>query len=108
MTGLLGQFHALVDGGTGGNAIQMQYLKCAQTQRDKNFSIELGVGMLEEGLNLVVEEDLPAKHAEDEGCGEVAVRRGERVDGFAAKQIVGMRLAAFDCQQNVEGRFARR
>ena len=108
MTGLLGQFHALVYCCTCGNAIEIQYLERAHAQRDKNFRIDLGVGMREERPQLVVDPDLPPKHTQHQRRGQIAVNRGESVDRFATKQVVRMRLAAFDCQQNVEGCLARR
>ena len=75
MAGLLGQLHALVDGGAGGDAVQMQDLKGAEAQGDEDFGIEPGVGAREQRVHLVVETDLPAEHAQDQGCGQVAVGR---------------------------------
>jgi len=84
MAGLLGEFHALIDGGAGGNAIHVENLKCAKAQGNADLCIKLGVRALEQGLKLMVELDLPAEYAEHHGGGEVAVRNRKRVDGFAS------------------------
>ena len=81
--------------------------KCAQAQGDENLGIELGVGAGQQGAELVVELNLPAQHAQDQRRGQVAVGSGERVDGFAAQQIVGVGMAALDGHQNLEGGLAR-
>jgi hypothetical protein len=88
VTGLLGEFHALVDGGAGWNTVQMEQLEGAEAQGDQDLRVEPGVGVLEEGLQLVVEANLPAEHTEDQGGGQVAVWRGESIDSFAAEQVV--------------------
>ena len=46
MTGLPGEFHALVNGCVGRNAIEVPQLKGAKTERDEHFGIELGIGAL--------------------------------------------------------------
>ena len=86
----------------------MQNLKCAEAESDQDFRIELGVGVLEQGLNLVIEANLPAEYAEHQGRGQIAVGGRERVDGFAAEQIVRVGVAAFDGHEDLEGGFARR
>ena len=59
MACLLGQFYALVDRCAGGNAIQMEQLKRAETKRDPNFSVKFGIGVFEQGVQLVVEANSP-------------------------------------------------
>jgi hypothetical protein len=56
----------------------------------------------------VVEADLPAKYAKNQRCGQVAIGKRKSVDGFAAQQIVRVRVAAINCEQHVEGGFASR
>ncbi len=75
MAGLLGQFHAFVDGGAGGNAVQMQQLKRAQPQGNQYLRIEFGVGAFEQRLQLMIELNLPAQHAQHQRRGQVAVGR---------------------------------
>ena len=106
MAGLLGQLHALVDGGAGGDAVHVEQLECAQAQGDENFGVEFGVGAGEQGVKLVVELNLPAQHAQHQRRGQVAVGSARDVDGFAAQQIVGVGLAALDGHENLEGGFA--
>ena len=96
MAGLLGEFDALVDGGAGGNAVHAQNLECAEAQGDQDFRLEFSFGPGEQGLHLMVEANLPAKHAQNQRRGQVAIGGGERVDGFAAEQVVRMRIAALD------------
>ena len=96
VAGLFGQLDAFVDCGAGGDAVQVQQLECAQAECDQDFCIELRMGARQQDLDLMVELNLPAQHAQNECRGQVAVRRGERVDGFAAQQVVGMGVAALD------------
>ena len=106
MSRLLGQLHTFVDGGAGRNAVHVQNLKCAQAQRYADFGFEFSVGVLEQRLQLVVEADLPAEHAENQGCGEIAVCRRECADGFAAQQVIGKGVPSLHSQEDVEGCFA--
>ena len=87
---------AFVDGGAGGDAVHVEQLEGAEAEGDENFGIEFGVGAVEQGMDLVIKEDLPAKYAKDEGCGQVAVSCGQGVDGSGAKKIVGVGVAALD------------
>ena len=50
MAGLLGQLHALIDGGVRGNAIEKLKLKCAQAQSDRDFGIEFGFRLRDQEL----------------------------------------------------------
>ena len=85
----------------------MEKLKSAEAKSDEDLGIELGVGALEKGLQLVIELNLPTEDAENEGRGEIAVGRGEGVDGFGAQEIVRVRLAAFDGDEDLKCGFAR-
>jgi hypothetical protein len=58
--------------------------------------------VLEQRMELVFKANLPAEDAEDKRCGQIAVWRGKNIDSFAAKQIVGVGLAAFDGHEDVE------
>jgi hypothetical protein len=107
VTGLLGEFHAIVDGRVRRDAIEVKDLECAEPESDENFRFKAGVGMLEQGLDLVVEANLPAEGAENKRGGQIAVGRGENVDGFAAQQIVRVGLATLDGDEDVEGGFSR-
>ena len=107
MSGLLGEFYAFVDGGSSRNAIKMQKLEGSEPQGDENFWIDPGIGAFQESLKLLVELNLPAEYAQDQGCGQVPVRRGESGDGFAAQQIVGVRMAALNSHEDVKGGVAR-
>jgi hypothetical protein len=106
VTGLLGKFDAFIDGGAGGDSIEMKYLKCAELERDQDFRFKPCVGVFEQRLELVVEANLPAEDAEDKRCGQIAVRCGKSIDSFAAEQIVRMGLAALNGHEDVEGGFS--
>ena len=86
------------------NAIEMQQSETRPAAaRSESPRSSLALGRLSKRANLVVQTNLPAQHAEHQRRGQVAVCRGERIDGFAAQQIVGVRLPALDGHQNVEG-----
>ena len=102
MAGLNGQLNALADGGVGGNAVEQEKLKGAETESYKDFGIEFGIGTLEERSKLVVEANLPAEDAEDESCDEIAVGGRESVYGVAAEQIAGVGWSALDSQENLK------
>ncbi len=104
MAGPFGQLDALIDGCVGGNAIEKAQLKRAHAESDRDLRIEFFSGFGEE-FQLVIEEDLPAEHAEHESCGQMAVGGRERVDGSRAQQIIRVRVAALDSQQDFEGGF---
>ena len=106
LAGLLGQFHAFIDGGTRGDAVHVQNLECTQAEQDEDFRIEFGVGVSEQSPDLVVEADLPAEDAEDHGCDQISIEGRESADGFVAQQVVSMRAVALDCHENYEGRLA--
>ena len=91
---LLCEFHAFVDGSPGRNAIKVEQLKRAHSQSDEHFSIDARSRSFQEGLDLLIELNLPAKHAQHERSGQIAVGCGKRVDLSAAQKIVGVRLAA--------------
>src|ERR1035441_10904245 len=61
MARLFCEFHALIDGGVGGNAVEKLQLESAEAEGDEDFRIEPRVGTLEQGANLLIEPDLPAK-----------------------------------------------
>jgi hypothetical protein len=84
----------------------MKDLEGAEAERDQDFGVEPCVGVFEEGMELVVQANLPAEHAEHQGCGQVAVGGGERIHGFAAEQVVGVGLAALDGHEYRESGFA--
>jgi hypothetical protein len=85
----------------------MRDLKCAEAKRDANFSIEARIGPREQGLQLMVEANLPTEHAKHERRGKMAVGGRKSVDGFAAQQIVGVRLPTLDSEQNLKSGFPR-
>ena len=85
MSGLLGEFHAFVNGGAGRDAIEMQQLKCSQAQRDEHFRFELCVGTLEKRAQRLIEFDLPTQHAEYQSSGKISILRGECRDGLSTK-----------------------
>ena len=104
MAGPLGQLDALIDGGMGRNAIKEAELKGSHAKSDRDLWIKCFSGSGEE-FQLAIEEDLPAKHTEHECCGEMAVGGRERVDRLRTQQVIRVRVAALDSQQNVEGGF---
>ena len=85
MAGLLGQLHALVDRGAGGDAVHAQQLKCAHAQGDQNLRVKLGVGPGEQLVKLMVEENLPAQHTQHQRRSQVAVGSREHINRFAAQ-----------------------
>ena len=107
MPGLLGQFHALINGGARRNAVQMQKLKSAQPQRNQNLRHRAWRWGVSAGLQLAVELNLPAQHAQHQRRCQIAVGARKSVDGLAAQQIVGVRLAPLNRQQNLKCRLAR-
>jgi hypothetical protein len=96
MASLLGEFNALIYGGARGNAIHVENLERAQPQGNADFGIKLGIGTHKQGLKLMVELDLPAEYAEDQGCRKITVCSRKRVDGFASQKVVRVGVAALD------------
>ena len=96
MAGLPRQLHALADGRVGGNAIEKEKLKCAQSKRGKDLRIEFGARFLKEVLQLRVQPDLPAKHTEHQHGGQVAVGRRERVNSPRAQQVIRVSSSTLD------------
>ena len=86
MARLFCQLHAFIDGGVGGNAVEKPELKDAEAESDQNFRIELGIGTLEQRANLPIEPDLPAKHAQHQSRGQIAVRGRECTDLIGPQQ----------------------
>ena len=78
MPGLLGQLHALIDRGARRNAIQMQQLKCPIRSAIRISASSFAFGRLAAADNLLVQQNLPAQHAQHQRRGQVAVRRRER------------------------------
>ena len=109
--GLFRQFHALIDGCMGGNAIEKEKLKRAETERDPNLTIELSSRPLEKVLQYLVEPNLPAQNAQHQCCSKIAIRGRERADFLAAQQVIGMewdvRFPSLNGHENAEGCFAR-
>jgi len=75
MACLLGQPHALVDGGAGGDAVHVENLEGPHAQRDANFGVELCVGPGEKCARRMVELNLPAQYAENQCSGQMTVWR---------------------------------
>ena len=63
MAGLLGQLHALIDGGVSGNAIEELQLECSHAESDRDFRIEFGFWLRDQEFEPLVEANLPPKHA---------------------------------------------
>ena len=103
MTSPLGQFHALVDGRASGDAVHVQNLESAQAQRDEDLAIELGTGVLEHAMKLVVQTDLPSENTENQGGSQIAIRKRKSANILASEQIIRMRVVAFNSHQHVEG-----
>jgi predicted component of type VI protein secretion system len=57
-------------------------------------------------MDLVVEANLPAEHAQHQRRGQVAISLRESVDSLSAQQIVGVGLATLDGHENLKGCFA--
>lgn len=105
VTGLLSQLDTFVDGGVCGNTIEKAQLKRAQAEGDRDLRIEFFSASGEDS-QLVIEQDLPAKHTEDKCRGEMAISGREPVDRWGTEMIVCMRVAALDGQQNPKGGIA--
>jgi hypothetical protein len=86
----------------------VENLKGSQAESNEYFRIEFGIGAFEQGMELMVEADLPAEYAENQGRGQIAIGCGKCVDGFAAEQVVGVGVAVLDGHENLEGGFASR
>ncbi len=82
MARLFGQLHALIDGGVRGNAIEKAQWKAPRRRAIRTSGSSLRVGTLEQRANLLVQTNLPAKHAQHQRRGQIAVRGCERVDCF--------------------------
>jgi len=80
MARLFCEFHALIDGGVVGNAVEEMQLESPEAKSDKDFRIEPRIGTLEQRANLLIQPDLPAKHAQHQSRGQMAVRGCEFVN----------------------------
>src|SRR5579862_4150297 len=96
MPRLFRQFHTVVDGGMGRNAIEEEKLEGAEAKSNQHFLIELCVWALQQGLDLPIEPNLPTQHAEHQRCSKVSIRWRKLIDSFPAQQVVAVRLSAFD------------
>ena len=103
MSCLLGQLHALIDGGASGNAVQVEHLKCPHAQRDSESQDRVwrwaGSGKLcSWWSSRICQRSTPRTSA----VARLRSAAGERIDGFAAQQIVGVRMAAFNGHENLK------
>ncbi len=74
MARLLCQLHAFIDGRVVGNAVEKPELEGAEAESDQDFRIKFGVGTLQQRANLLIEPKLPAKHAQHQSRGQIAIR----------------------------------
>src|SRR5271157_1848482 len=107
MPRLFCEFHALIDGSVVGNAVEKSELENAEAESDQDFRIEPGIGMFQQRPRQLVQENLPAKHAQHQSRRQMTVRWRELVDLIGPQEIVSVVLAAFDSQKNAESGLAR-